>query len=159
MFAFTTTTLKAECAATVARLSSGCMPVCSYRRCGRGLTAAPRLQFCCGRGSMDGRGLEISGSAHWNAKQYTCSERSNKNQAVAAPNAVRGGFSVVGVVCHATAQRAVVVRYPLLLHKAGCKPGTSVFCCPNYIDDDAFLDCSHDDNIICSSTVYSYFIL
>jgi len=67
---------------------------------------------------MDGRGLKISGSAHWNAKQYTCSERSNKNQAVAARNAVRGGFSIVGVVCHATAQRAVVVRYPLLLHKA-----------------------------------------
>jgi len=31
--------------------------------------------------SMDGRGL-ISGSTHWNAKQYKCSERSNKNQAV-----------------------------------------------------------------------------
>jgi len=25
---------------------------CSYKRCGRGLTAAPRLQFCCGCGSL-----------------------------------------------------------------------------------------------------------
>ena len=26
--------------------------VLNYKRCGRGLTAAQRLQFCCGRGSL-----------------------------------------------------------------------------------------------------------
>ena len=30
----------------------GGVPVYSYKRCGRGLTPAPRLQFCCGRRSL-----------------------------------------------------------------------------------------------------------
>jgi len=34
------------------------------------------------------------------------------------PSRRRGGFSVVGVVCRAAAQRAVVIRYPQSLHKA-----------------------------------------
>jgi len=57
---------------------------------------------------MDGRGLKILESAHWNTKQYNCSERHNKNQAIVVP----WWLSVVGVDCHTTAQRAVVVQYP-----------------------------------------------